>query len=66
MADVELSKAVQSDMGDVWEIRPSGDTQLITITVAYLKMRKKAYKNWSETEENKLKKIFCIRNEWDM
>jgi hypothetical protein len=56
MVDMELSKAVQSDTGNVRETRPSGDTQLIIITVAYLKMRKKAYKNWSETEENKQKK----------
>jgi hypothetical protein len=29
-------------------------------------MRKKAYKNWSETEENKPKKMSCIKNEWEM
>jgi len=58
---MELSKAVQSGMGDVWETRPSGNTQLITITTAYLKMRKKAYKNWSETEENKPKKCGALK-----
>jgi hypothetical protein len=45
MAYMELSKAVQSDMGDVCETLPSEDNQLITITITYLKMRKKAYKN---------------------
>lgn len=66
MADVELSKGVQSDLGDVWETRPSGDTKLITIRVAYLKMRKKAYRNGSETEENKPKKMPIIKNELDL
>lgn len=56
MTDMECWKTVQSDMGDVWETRSSGDTQPITITVAYLKMRKKTYKNLSEAEENKAKK----------
>jgi hypothetical protein len=61
MADMEISKTVQSDKGDVWETRPSGDTQLITITIAYLKMRKKAYKNGSETEENKPKEMDALK-----
>lgn len=66
MADMEIAKTVQSDMGDVWETRPSGDTQLISITIAYLKMRKKAYKNGSETQENKPKKKSCIKKEWEL
>jgi len=45
MTDMELSKAVQSDTDDVGETRPSGDTQLIIITVTYLKMRKKERKH---------------------
>jgi hypothetical protein len=53
MTEAEISKAVQTDMGDDWETRQPGDTQLITITVAYLKIRKTAYKNGSETEKNK-------------
>lgn len=51
MADVEFSKAEQNGMPDDWETRQSRDTQLITITVAYLKTRKKVYKNGSDREK---------------